>query len=216
MKKLPISIIGGLVSILVTVILYFTIIGNIFAEMICFVTLLGVILAEGVVTYLACKSKGDPRKFAAANIFAVMVPVAIVLSIVYIANFPEGYGSYLGWYFAIFAIIGLVAVIIGNYGNSPEKENLRKAKENMLYARKLVKCILLEANAEKYKKELNAIEEKLHFSNDAVITRDDADIQNMLKELQENISDEDFDAKALIEAIDKKIDTRNILAKRTV
>ena len=90
MKKTPISILCGVAAILVTIILYFTIIGNIFAQIMCFVTLVGVVIAEAVATALAYYSQGEPRKVAATITAAFMVPVAVYLSVVYITKFPKG------------------------------------------------------------------------------------------------------------------------------
>lgn len=218
MKKIPMSVLCGIAAILVTVVMYFVIIGNIFTQIICFVTLLGVILAEAVVTAMAYCSKGEPRKVAATIASSFMIPISILLSVVYIVNFPKGYGSYLGWYFSTFAIILVICAALWKFSSNRKDDNdaLQNAKANMLGLRKLVKCVLLKENAKKFKKELDEIEEKLHFSNDAVIVEADSDIRRMLIELENNIDNEDFDAAEHIKAIASAIDRRNIFAKTTV
>ncbi len=218
MKKKPISIICGLLAILITVILYFTILGNIFTEIICFVTLLGVLLAEIIVTALAYFSHGDPHKVAAVAVSVVMVPVSVILSIVYIINFPFGYGTYAGWYFSILLILAIVVFTLWRFSNNSQKSdsNLQNAKENMLNLRKMVKVIALNPYAEKYSKGLNAIEEKLHFSNDTVVTEQDDVIKRMLTELQDNLSTQGFDPETQIQRILSEIDKRNIWANKTV
>ena len=128
MKKMPTSILCGIVAILVTVLLYFTIIGNIFAQIICFITLIGVVLAEIVVTILAYRSQGEPRKVAATVTTSFMIPISILLSIVYIVNFPKGYGSYLGYYFSSFAILLLISAIIWKFANNRKNDNERNTK----------------------------------------------------------------------------------------
>lgn len=218
MKKKPISIICGILAILITVILYFVILGNIFTEIICFITLLGVVFAEIIVTALAYFSKGDPRKVAAAALSAIMVPVSITLSIVYIINFPFGYGTYAGWYFAILLAVMAVVAVLWRFSNNANKDNtgLQSAKENMLNLRKIVKIISLDPYAEKYIAGLNAIEEKLHFSNDTVITEQDETIKDMLTVLQNSINTQGFDPENYIERILIEIEKRNIMANRTV
>lgn len=218
MKKPPISILFGAAAMLLTVILYFTILGNIFAQMICFVTLVGLLVAEATATFMAYLSKGEPRKVGATITICFMVPVAIVLSVVYITNFPNGYGTYLGWYFAAYVVLGVIAAILWNFSGNRESDNaaLQSAKANMLNLRKLVKCVMLKPGADKFKKELNAIEEALHFSNDSVITEADARIYQMLIDLDNNIDSEDFDAAAHIAAISNEIARRTIFTKNTI
>lgn len=218
MKKMPISILCGMAAILVTIISYFTIIENIFAQIICFVTLLGVVVAEAATTVLAYFSKGEPRKIAAAITVSFMVPISILFSIVYITNFPKGYGSYLGYYFSIFAILLVISAIIWKFADNRKEDNeaLQNAKANMLELRKIVKCIMSSENAINFKKELKQIEEKLHFSNDAIIVEMDANIRQMLIELENNIDNKDFDVAEHIKLILNYIDRRNIFASNTI
>ena len=112
MRKMPISIFSGIAAILITIVLYFTILGNIFSQLICLITLLGVVLAEAIVTALAYCSKGDPRKVAATSVGLVIIPISVILSVVYITKFPKGYIAYIGWYLAtIIIVMAIVAVI---------------------------------------------------------------------------------------------------------
>lgn len=218
MKKIPISILCGIIAILVTVISYFVIIENVFAEIICFITLIGVVLAEVAVTALAYFSKGEPRKVSATIAASFMIPIAILLSIIYIVNFPKGYLQYIGYYFSAFSILLVISAIIWRFADNRTTSNeaLQNAKANMLGLRKLVKCVMLKQNAEKFANELKEIEEKLHFSNDAVITATDANIRQLLIELENNIDNEDFDAVKHIKTISNEIDHRNIFTKNTI
>ncbi len=214
MKKIPLSLLWGLISIIVTVILYFVILGNIFLELMCFVTLLGVVIAEAVTALIAYYSKIKPARVAAAGVAALMVPISIILSVVYIVNFPEGYATYVALYVAFYLVIGYFSYIL--FSHSTKNINFQNAKDNVLNMRKIVKCILADPAAEKYEKELETLEEKLHFSVDNVIVADDAKISEMLLKLKDNIASPDFDVEAAITELNKAIDTRNIMASRTV
>ena len=218
MKKVPISILCGAAVILVTIIMYFVILENIFAQIICFITLVGVLLSEVVVTLLAYFSKGEPRKVGAVVAASFMIPISIILSIVYIVNFPNGYGSYAGWYFSLLVVTLLIAAIVWKFSNNrvDDDAQLQNAKSNMIELRKLVKCILIKNCAFKYKKELEKIEDKLHYSNDSVITPLDESIRNKLLNLANNIENEDYDAQYAINEISEQIDSRNIFSKKTV
>ena len=82
--------------------------------------------------------------------------------------------------------------------------------------RKMVMVIMSDPAAKPYEKSLVALEEKLHFSNDNIITMQDTKISGMLSILQGNISNPDFDVPSYIADINKEIDTRNIMTSRNV
>ena len=214
MKKFPATLLCGLAAMLLTIVLYFTILGNIVLTAIHFICLIAILISEALTTLYAWKCKGSPRKLAAAVVSALLVPYAIVLSVVYIINFPEGYGTYIGWYVAGVLVVNILAFILMRFDNTKAAENtqLQDAKGNMLKLRKLVKCIMADPAAKSYEARLYALEEKLHFSNDAVIVPEDADIRALLLQLQENIADPEFDHAQLLDKLEKLVDRRKIMA----
>ncbi len=218
MKKASFSLIGGIGAILVTVILYFVILGNVLLETICLITLLGVILAEAVTTILAYLAAGNPRKVTAAIVSAIMIPIAIILSVVYIIAFPFGYVTYISLYAVAFIIVMVITAILYSFSAKRDNANdtLQNAKNNMLYMRKLIKLIKSNPAASQYEAKLNKLDEKLHYSNDAVITQQDEQITNMLVQLNSNISVPGFDVEGALTELEKIIDARAILSNRTV
>ena len=218
MKKFPISLLCGIAVIVATIILYFTILGNIVLEAIHFIALVAVVLSEGITILYALLAKGSPRRVAATVLSAILVPFSIVLSVIYITNFPAGYGAYLGWYFAAAVIINVMALVLVFFDTRKENENaqIQSAKDNMLYLRKIVKCIMIEDASSTYGKRLYALEEKLRFSNDCVIAPEDETLRNLLLELQENIGSADYDADRLLTEIENMVHRRTITCSRTV
>ena len=219
MKKLPISIFVGVLLILITVILYFVIFGNnVFMRVMCLISLAGVVIAEAVTTALAYFSKGDPRRVAAAFISGAMVPVSLTLSLVYSFWFPLSYGYFLAFYIVCYLIVGIIVGSLWLFQSkrADQDASFQNAKGQMLKLRKLVTCIMQDPAAEPYKKQLRALEEKLHFTNDGVIVAQDAEILTLLLELQENVSNPEFDVPAQIEKLNKLADVRTIMASRTV
>lgn len=214
MKKFPAVLVSGLAAMLLTVILYFVILNNVVLEIIHIVALAAILLAEGVtMVYAYCANK-SPRKVAAAVISGIMIPYAAILSVIYLANFPEGYSTYLGWYFAGMIVVNVIAFIFVRFDANKNVENIRlqEAKSNMLGLRKIIKCILADPSAQPYEAKLRSLEEKLHFSNDAVIATEDENIRQLLLQLQENIANPEFDSEQLLQKIEKTIDTRNIMS----
>lgn len=218
MKRTPITLLIGFAVIVITSVLYGLFLRGAFFEAISLITLLGTILAETVTTVFAYCSEGRPRKVVAAIVSSVMIPISVILSFVYILGFPYSYGTYCGLYFVFFVIVMIVTAIIFFFDASKKEENqaLQDAKGNMLTMRKIVKAIMLNPAAKPYEAKLYALEEKLHFSNDSVITNQDQTIYNMIIFLQNSISLPGFDANAYIDGICNAIDTRNIMSSRNV
>lgn len=213
MKKFPGVLVGGIAAMLLTVVLFFTILGNIILTAIHFITLVAILVAEGVTTGYLYFAKGSPRRLAAALVSAIMIPFSVILSVVYILSFPEGYGTYIGWYVAGTLVVNLFGYILVHFDSRKNDENdsLQAAKNNMLNLRKIVKCIQADVAAKPYDDRLRKLEEKLHFSNDCVISAADENIRSMLLNLQSNIANEDFDAAQMLEQIEKAVDTRNVM-----
>jgi len=218
MKKFPAVLVCGIAVMVLTVILYFTILGSSVFGVIHFITLGAMLVAEAVTTGYAWSAKGSPRKVAAAVLSGIMIPYSVILSVVYIVNFPTGYGTYIGWYCAGTVIVNAIAFSLMRFdANKNEESALRRdTKDNMLGLRKLVKCIMADPAAAPHVDKLRQLEEKLHFSNDNVIAAEDANIRQLLLQLQENIADPEFDTKQMLSAIERAIDTRSITTSRTV
>lgn len=218
MKKFPAVLVCGIAAILLTIVLYFTILSNVLLQAIHFIALVAIVLAEGITTVYAWKAKGSPRKVAAAIVTGLMIPFSMILSVVYIVNFPMGYGAYIGWYLGGMILVNLIAFILAQFDSRKieEDSNLQEAKNNMLELRKLMKSIMADADVQPYTAQLRMLEEKLHFGNDSVIVAEDNNIRLLLLQLQENISDPEFDAAQMIKKLEKTIDARSIVASRTV
>ena len=218
MKKFSAVLLCGLMAMLLTVVLYFTILGNTLLTAIHFISLAAILLAEAVTTAYIYFAKGSPRRIAAAVVSGIMIPFATVLSVVYIVNFPEGYGTYIGWYCAGTLVVNLLGFILARIDSNKSDENatVQNAKSNMLNLRKLVMCILADPAAKPYEDKLRSLEEKLHFSNDCVIAAEDENIRLMLLQLQENVADPEFDCEQMLQKIEKTIDRRKIMTGRNV
>ena len=218
MKKFPAVVICGIAAMVLTIILYFTILGNVILAAIHFISLVAILIAEGITTFYAAQIGGSPRRLAATVVSAVMIPVSLLLSAVYIVNFPEGYGSYMGWYLSGTLIVNILAYVLMHFDTKRTAENDRfqHARDNMMAMRKRVRCIMADPAAKPYAQKLRALEEKLHFTNDAVIVAEDETIARMLMKLQSNIANPEFDTNQLLTELEQTIDMRDIMTKRSV
>lgn len=218
MKKLPMALVCGIAVIALTIVLYFTILSNALLEAIHFISLVAIVLAEIITTCYACFVRDNPRKLAAVVVSGFMVPISVILSVVYIVNFPEGYGTYMGLYSVGLLVTNIFAYILLRFDadKSEENDRLQNAKGHMLMLRKMVMCVMAESGAEPYQARLRALEENLHFSNDGVIVPEDEHIRQMLLQLQENIGNPGFGTEELLDKIEKAVRMRAIIASRNV
>ena len=218
MKKFSAVLLSGFAAMLLTVVLYFTVLNSVILSVIHFIALLAILLAEAVTTAYFFFANGSPRRVAAAFISGIMIPFAAGLSVVYIVNFPEGYGTYMAWYFAGTIAVNLICFVLLRFDENKQiaDSSLQRAKSNMLYLRKLIMCILADPASKPYAGELRELEEKLHFSNDTVIAAEDEKIRLLLLQLQENIAKQDFDCRQLLREIDMTIEQRKIVCSRNV
>lgn len=218
MKKFPAVVLCGLAVMVLTTVLYFTILGNTLLTVIHFISLTGILLAEGITTVYAWLAKGNARRIAAAFVSGFMIPFAAVLSFVYIVSFPKGYATYAGWYCVGTLIVNVLCFILIRFDSNKSRENddFQTAKSNMLNLRKLVMCILADPAAKPYENRLRSLEEKLHFTNDSVIAAEDERIRLLLQQLQDGIADPDFDCEQQLQKLEKTVDQRNIMTARNV
>lgn len=218
MKKIPLSLICGFAAMITTIVLYFVILSNAILGIIHLVSLVAILLAEGVTTFYAWLAKGSPRKVAAAVVSAAMIPYSLILSFVYIVDFPDGYGTYLGLYIAAMVIVNTVALILFFFDSSKNEETVRlqAAKENMQMLCKLIRCVMADEAAKPYEAQLRELEEKLRFSNDCVIAPEDSEIRLMLIQLQQNLADPDFDTKGQLSRLEAIIRRRAVMSAGNV
>lgn len=218
MKKTSAILICGILVMVLTAVLFFTIVGFGALAAFHFVTLLAMLLSEAVTTGYAYAAKGSPRRIAAALVSAAMVPFSVILSVVYIGRLPFNYGTYIGLFCAGTLVVNIIGFMLVRFDSNKTEENqqFQDAKANMLNMRKLVKAIMADPAAQPITDDLRALEEKLHFSNDNVIAAEDDQIRAMLADLQLNVDNAEFDCNQQIAKINKLIDMRNIMTSRTV
>ena len=78
MKKFPAVLIGGLAVMLLTIVLYFTILSNIILTAIHFISLVAILLSEGITTFYLWRAKGSPRGIAAAVVSVIRLVIRIL------------------------------------------------------------------------------------------------------------------------------------------
>ena len=112
MKKVPISLLCGVSSILITVLLYIVIFNDANMQTIHILTLGGIVCAEIITTIYAFLAKGNPRKVAATVVSAFNVPISAILSVIFIASFPTGYLTYVCLYLAVLIATNTISLIL--------------------------------------------------------------------------------------------------------
>ena len=215
MKKLLTGVVGGVLMIIVTLLFSVIILKDAELEAMHFVALGGIIFAELCWTGIVYYARNNPRRMAATGTSIITVVFSILLAIIYINAFSDAFLTYFCWYFIGVIVLNAVAIalFIFDAKRTSESKELANAKENILNMRKVVKLIMTIPAAADYEKELEALEDKLHFSNDSIVCESDSAIMNMLLGLKTNIGTPGFDTNTAIENINSAIDRINILGK---
>lgn len=214
MKKLPVAAVCGISLMVVTILLYFAFLSNILLQAIHVICLFAILLSEGITTGYACFIHGNPRKLAATVISAGMIPVSVILSFIYVVNFPLGYFTYMGLFLAATLVVNTIAFIVLRFNEHKEIEHasFQDAKAFNMKLRKLVQCIMAEPAAADLRDRLRALEEDLHFCDNSKIYEADQDLYQLLLTLQQNIADPDFSATETLASIEQTLRSRNVTA----
>lgn len=205
-----------LAAVAATILLYFAVLSNAVLAAIHFISLVAIVLAELITAGYICFLRTNPRSLGAAVVSGLMIPAAMVLSGVYIVNFPTGYGSYLSLYFVGLLITNAIACILLHFDGrrAAENEVLQDARGQMLNLRKLVKSILADPAAAPYADRLRAIEEDLHYSNSSVIAEEDRQIHQLLLQLRDDPASSEGDR--LLSELELAVKRRAVSTSTTV
>ena len=215
MKKCSVALLYSLVAVAVTVILFFLILVDVDKVAMHYLALSGVVLAELITAAYAVMSQGKPRAVAATTVSAVMIPLAVVLGLIYVANFEDEIGTFLGWYVALTLLVNVTALALLMIDSAKARENApaQAARGNAEVLRKLIQCVLLEPGSKFYQARLRAMDDQLHFTLGNRYTAEDEAIRQMLIQLQTGINGPADQVEAQLAALEKAIQRRAIMNK---
>ena len=215
MKKYSVALLYSLVAVAVTLIAFFLILVDVEKVAMHYLALGGVVLAELITAAYAVMSNGKPRAVAATTVSVVMIPLALVLGVIYVANFEDESGTFLGWYAVLTLLVNVTALALLLVESAKSRENApeQMARDNREVLRKLLQCVLLETGAKTYQARLRAMDDQLHFTLGNRYTAEDETIRQMLIQLQTDINGPAEQVEAQLAALEKVIQRRAIMNK---
>ena len=215
MRKFPVSLLYSLVAVAVTLIAFFLVLVDVDKVAMHYLTLGGVVLAELITAAYAVMSQGKPRAVAATTVSVIMIPLALVLGVIYVANFEDEIGTFLGWYAVLTLLVNVtaLALLLVDSAKSQEAAQTQIARDNREVLRKLLQCVLLEPGAKFYQARLRAMDDQLHFTLGNRYTAEDETIRQMLIQLQTGINGPAQQVEAQLAALEKVIQRRALMNK---
>lgn len=212
-KRRLMLLICGALLVTITILFYLLTLKKLFTTPMRWVSLMMLLLAEGIMSFKAITIENSIFKVANIITSAVHTIVVLVLSIIFVNLLPLLIGKYillniLG--LAILAIVDVLLIFFG--GNFKEKSQALEDSRNALktaYAK--AKCLSLKYQSYEFVGELNKITDMLRYSDDTVLTGDETTIISELEDMN-MISDEE-EIRNKIENIRKIIETRTMKVK---
>ncbi len=185
-KSKYIALICGAISVAVTVIFYLLVFNNIFTVPMRWISLLFLILAEGIGTAKAFKIKSTI--FGISNLVTSIAHIALVLllSIIFVNIFPLAIKTYILLNILALCVLLLVDVVIVFFTNNVTAQNnkMKESQSVMGCCVEKAASLCVEFGDTDYKKDLDEIVEMLKYSDNSTLTQDEMTIMNKLDEVQ--------------------------------
>ncbi len=207
--------ISSMLVIIVTAVLYILLVDNFFKIPMAYISFSSVLLSE-LITF-ACFTfiKDNVKGLLMSAVFAIQTVLTIVVSLLFINVFVFSYTAFTVIYIVSLALAIIISVFILSQKMAIDNNNkeFKNAKISALSMRAVVNELLGAEDAKPYLAELNRLEEDIRFMDDSVTDELDGNIYDAICELQNNLSDEDFDVSKAIEKIKNLIKQRNFIVK---
>lgn len=204
------SVICGLVTMFVTVIVYLYAFENIFAMPIQWVSLMLLLISEGILLAKALCLKRNI--FSVANIVtsSVQWSIAIVLALIFVAFIPNALKTYIFLNTLVFCGLIVADVVIIHFGSRVSMENNKRAGNMKVmdecHAR--AKVLLELYNNSEHKKDLAEVVDMLKYADNSELTGDEVTILEKIEELINSKDNVELGEK--IKQLKNEIKMRNI------
>ena len=212
-----ITLICGATSIVATVIFYLLTFDNIFTIPMRWISLMFLILVEGIGTIKALFI--NKSIFGVANIIASLFHLGIVLvmSIIFVNIFPLFIKAYILLNLLALGVMLAVDVIIIYFAEYIGTKN-KVLSKNQAVVDSLctnAKGLAIEYRESTYSKDLDELSELLKYSDNSALSNDEVMISEMLEELRKLLSDNDESIPQKISDIKNAIKLRSLKNKST-
>ena len=179
-------------AILVTALVYFLLVDDLFSSAVKVLSVCFVLLAEAIMCVKFLSKKQSIIMNAQIFFGAIYLVVSFILSIIYI-NIPS---PDVKWFIVIHAILLLLLTIVDltvlNFHNRTESSDVKLAKNQSVIASCgiLIDGIIAENTDSAFKKELLNISETIKYADNSILSGEETEIMDKLEELKEFLKSE--------------------------
>ena len=208
-------IISSILVIIVTAALYILLADNLFKVPMAYISFSSVLLSELITFACFTLIKNNVKSLLLSAVFAIQSLLTIIVSLIFINVFVFDYTGFTVIYMVSIAVALVASIFILAQKSAIDNSNkeFKNAKISALSMRTVVNEMVGLENAKPYAAELKRLEEDIRFMDDSVTDELDGNIYDAICELQNNLSDEEFDVNKAIEKIKSLIKQRNFIVK---
>ncbi len=211
-KSKAIVLICGGTSIAVTVIFYLLVFDNIFAIPMRWLSMIFLIFAEGVGTVKAINI--EKSIFGVTNIITSLFHLGIVLaiSIIFVNILPFSIKPYILINILVLCVLLVIDVMIIYFNGHISSRNNVLAENRSVIDSLCIKAkeLSIEYKESRYKNELNEISEMLQYSDNSILSGDEAIILDKLEGLQKMLSEDGENISQILSDIKNAIKLRSM------
>lgn len=216
-KSKTVALICGGISVAATVIFYLLTFDNIFTIPMRYVSLMLLIFVECIGTVKALNVRKSI--FGVTNILTSFIHLAFVLvmSVIFVNAFPLLLKKYILWNILLLCALFVVDIIIVCFEKYVDEKNnaLSESCEVIDGLSIKAKALMREYGESSYKKDLDEISELLAYSDNSVLSNDEAVISDKLDELRNLLDVSDDRLPQKISELKNIIKLRALKIKKT-
>ena len=206
------TVLAGLITMTITAILYCVIFNDIFAIPVRWVSLIFILIAEGIAVAKILLAKKDLLAITHLVTSGAHVVIVLLMSIIFAAIFTQSIKTCVVLNIILLLVLGLVDLIVGSIRKNVNHSNKKLAESqgvmDACYAKAQSLAVVFESS--NYKKDILEIAELIKYSDNSELTGDEVTIMNNLENLEVALKENSDNSSQLI------LETKHVIQLRTI
>lgn len=209
------ALIAGLISIAATIVFYLLTFDNIFTVPMRWISLMFLLITEGIGTLKALFIRKDIITQASVFTSGAHLVIVLILSIVFVNFFPLAIKTYILLNVLLICALAAVDLFILHFGKniSASNKKLKQSQSVMDACYAKAQGLVAVYGQSEFKADLVAIAELIKYSDNSELTDDEATIMTKLGELETQLKEGGEGVPSLITEIKNVINLRTIKMK---
>lgn len=206
------TVLAGLITMTITAILYCVIFNDIFAIPVRWVSLIFILIAEGIAVAKILLAKKDLLAITHLVTSGAHIVIVLLMSIIFAAIFTQSIKTCVVLNIILLLVLGLVDLIVGSIRKNVNHSNKKLAESqgvmDACYAKAQSLAVVFESS--NYKKDILEIAELIKYSDNSELTGDEVTIMNNLEKLEVALKENSDNSSQLI------LETKHVIQLRTI